>query len=431
MALTRTRTLLFVAAPVSLTACISNGANKPPETIAQSQAPVLGWRLPKTLLDVTVSYTPTDCKLDAQGKPAVSLDIDAAYVGRAVPDMDIGRENGLVRITPGDSTRFWVDRNITYKVYPDRGGLLQSLSSHPVSQVGSIVGNFLTGAIKLAGAVIGVAPPAPLVTSGVLKCGLIHQRLQEIKAIQARIPTEQGKKAEDDALRIRNLKDAMTVTVKRTIDTAVDRPRPDGFLVSIFPPLEKAYSAGWYAGDGAAQDPLHEVRIRLDFNNGALLARCEGPTTACQYKHQLLPENALFRQAAYIPVVAEQAIGAGAYKVLGQPKVLAFGQYGVPRTVPLSVGAFRDTSWQIDFADTGEITGAVFADKAVGVGVSSLFSGGAAAASSLQQLGVKADSQLDSETLRLQAENTAMDAEIKNKQLKAQLELLNAATPQQ
>ncbi len=398
--------------------CATNQGQKPPATIAQSVAPVLGWRLPKTVLDVTVTYVPkSPCKMD--GKiPTIEVNTDVSVLARAVPDPDLGAQfpNGLVSIQPGDASRFWVDRSITYKIFPDSGGLLQSLSSHPVNEAGTIIGNFITGFVKLAGTAFGVAA-APALTSSP-QCGTVRQVLDEIDKLKKQDPAT-AKDATDNGARIQALKDSITVTEKRTIDTATSAPNADGIVARILPTPSKAIEARWFAGE-VKQDPKQEVDIKLDFKKAILLAPSIKVGEASTYHHQDLPPGALFRQAAYIPVTAEHG-----GKAFGEAKIVPFAQFGGPRAVPLTTSVYRDTNWLIDFAQSGEIVDSTFTDKATGVGISSTFSGGASAANSISQFGPKSDAQLDSDTLRLQSENAALKAEIDNKTLKAQLESLD------
>jgi hypothetical protein len=389
------------------------GGSVRPATVAPELRPVLGWRLPKTVLDVTMTYVPTACTQGRSG-PDLQLDTSVSIVSRAVPDLDLGPDhpNGVMMIDPSDATSFWVDTSISYKIYPDRGGLLQSLSSHPVSEVGPIIGNVLTGIVKIGAAAAGVPAPAafdPLKQAG---CGTVVDVLNTIKQLRARIPNEDAKKAADDAVQIQNLRDSMTVTMKRTVDTGASPPDENGMVATISPAPDKVKDAGWYSIDPPSV-PAQSVVIRLDFGHGALLA-------------PPVPREALFRQAAYVPV---EALQDG--KTVGQPKIVPFAQYGAARTIPLRTKIFRDVNWQLEFADTGEVTSAIFGNKAQGLGASTLFSGAATAASQLQTLGPKADSALDSDTLRLQAENAALKAQVDNKTLRAQLDALNAGSKPQ
>lgn len=417
------------------------GINKrPPADLGQTVPPVLGWRLPKTVLDVTVTYVPVKCTDTAAG-PVIEVKASAEAVARAVPDPDLGPDfpNGLVRVDTGDLASFWTDASVGYTVHPDTGGLLKTLSSHPVNQTGTIIGNFLTGATKLATAALVPAP----VGAGLGKCGDAFVKLQEIAKIKARIPGEAKPKAEDDAQRIVTLREAITVVVKKTIDTADTPPDEAGMVTGFSPDLDEAVARGWKTLKGNA-DPRHVVYLILDFERGNLLQplTCGAGAATCPRTHPKLDRAGLFRQAAYVPVLFRLAeIGANGQPVrengklkfasnpLAPAKIVSFGQYGIPRTLPLKVGAFRDTSWSLEFSQGGEITSTVFGNKATGVGVSSAFSGAATAASELDAIPGKVAASLDTDTLRLQAENARLKAETDNYDLKAKKELQDAAKP--
>ncbi len=436
----RTRVAAAVALSALLGGCIG-GPRRPPAELGSFAPPILGWRLPKTVLDVTVTYVPVRCT-DTPAGPVIDVKVTSEALPRAVPDPDLGDgfPNGLVRVNTGDLTSFWTDAAVGYTVFPDSGGLLKTVSSHPVSQTGSIVGNFLTGIVKIATA---AAVPGP-VGLGAGKCGGAFAKLAEIATIKARMPGEPKQRAEDDAQRIVSLRDAITVVTKQTVDTAVSGPDEDGMVVAISPSLDDLVAHGWKTLKGSA-DPRHQVYLVLDFAHGNLLApaTCANGTVSCPRAPSRLGPGALFRQAAYVPVLfrVAQIDGSGrpvraatgriayAADALGPAKIVSFGQYGIPRTLPLRIGAFRDTNWSLEFSQAGEVTSAAFANKASGSGISAAFAGAAGAASDLDALGAKAAAALDTDTLRLQAENARLKAQTDNADLKAKLELQNAAKP--
>jgi hypothetical protein len=428
------------AAAALLTGCGVLGKRSPAE-LGQTAPPVLGWRLPKTVLDVTVTYIPVGCTDNTAAGPVIEVKATAEAVARSVPDPDLGPDfpNGLVRVDTGDLASFWTDASMGYTVYPDTGGLLKTLSSHPVNQTGAIIGNLLTGATKLATAAL---VPAPLGV-GLGRCGAAFSKLKEIADIKARIPGEAKQKAEDDAQRLATLRDSITVVVKKTIDTTDNPPDEAGMVAGFSPALDDAVSHGWKTLKGNA-DPHHVVYLILDFEHGNLLAPldCGSGAKNCRRAQSKMDRTGLFRQAAYVPVLFRLAeIGAdgqpvrenGRLKFVSDPlapaKIVSFGQYGIPRTLPLKVGAFRDTSWALEFSQGGEITSTAFGSKATGVGISSAFSGAAAAVGELDAIPGKAAAALDTETLRLQAENARLKAETDNRDLKAKKELQDAAKP--
>jgi hypothetical protein len=425
---------------VAFLASCSTINKRPRAELSRTVPPVLGWRLPKTVLDVTVTYVPTTCTDTAAG-PVIEVNATAEAVARAVPDPDVGADypNGLVRVDTGDLASFWTDASVGYTVHPDTGGLLKTLSSHPVNQTGTIIGNFLTGATKLATAALVPAP----VGAGLGECGDAFVKLREIAELKARIPGEAKEKAEDDAQRIVTLRESITVVVKKTIDTAVTPPDEAGMVSGFSPDLDQAVARGWKTLKGTA-DPRHVVYLILDFEHGNLLQphSCGAEAATCPRPHSKLDRVGLFRQAAYVPVLFRLAeidrngrpvLENGRVKfstnALAPAKIISFGQYGIPRTLPLKVGAFRDTNWSLEFSQGGEITSTVFGNKATGVGVSSAFSGAATAISELDAIPGKAAAALDTDTLRLQAENARLKAETDNYDLKAKKVLQDAAKP--
>lgn len=427
-----------------LAGCTSTADKKPPAELGLIKPPVLGWRLPKTVLDVTVNWVPTDCQTvdvtdlatgAVQKRTLVDVKVTAEAVARAIPDPDLGKDypQGLVQIDTSELKSFWTDAAVNYTVFPDSGGLLKTIGSHPVNQTGTIVGNFLTGAVKISAMVAGAGNPV------VQKCGTVRTTLDEIKKIRARMPGEAKAKAEDDAQRLVSLKDSITISVTKTIDTAQDKPDLVGKVATFEPKSEDIEKKGWKLVGEA--EPRHLVYLFLDFDNGNLLYPCPQGAAKCVRTPASMQKSALFRQAAYVPVLFKTAVAKtdgtveknsdGSIKFnkpLSPAKVVAFGQYGVPQTLPLKVGAFRDTNWQLEFSQAGEITSATYANKASGVGLSSAFSGAAGAASDLNGLEAKAAAALDTETLRLQTENAKLKAQTDNYDLKAKLELQTAAT---
>lgn len=429
----------LIAGAALLSAC--GGHREAPAELGRVAPPMLGWRLPKTVLDVTVRFVPTSCIDDATKGPVIDVKVSAEAIARAVPDPDLGGgfPNGLVQIDTGDLASFWTDASVSYAVHPDSGGLLKSLSSHPVNQAGTIVGNFVSGAVKIATA---AAVPGP-VAVGAAKCGDAFKTLKEIEAIRTRMPGEPKQKAEDDAQRLVSLREAITITVKRTIDTLTTPPDEAGLLTGLSPDLDDMVGHKWKSLKGSA-DPRHVVYLLLDFEHANMLAplNCGDGRTTCARTPSHLPAGALFRQAAYVPVVFRLAsigndgrpVREGGRLVLaadpvGTEKVVPFGQYGTPRTLPLKVGAFRDTNWVLEFSQTGEITSSAYGSKASGVGLSAAFSGAASAAAEIDALAGKAAAALDTETLRLQTANARLKAETDNHDLQAKRALQTAGDP--
>ncbi len=73
---------------------------------------------------------------------------------------------------------------------------------------------------------------------------------------------------------------------------------------------------------------------------------------------------------------------------LSQPQRIAFAQYGVKQTLPLSPEVFQTLTWSVTFLDNGEVTSANFTSKASGVNASAFLGTVASTANSIvtQQL---------------------------------------------
>jgi hypothetical protein len=107
-------------------------------------------------------------------------------------------------------------------------------------------------------------------------------------------------------------------------------------------------------------------------------------------------------------------------------KTLPFGQFGVPRKLPLTAGAFQQLTWALTFSDTGELSESTFTSKASGVPLTSLFSTAATTANAVATESRNAAVAMDPDTTRLQNENTALKAQIDNLNYMQQLKTLTA-----
>ena len=391
-------------------------------------------------------------------------------MARGVPDDHLGDAfpQGFVQIQKGEAgTAFWVDKNVTYQIFPGRGGLLQSLSSHPVGQGGTIINNVLSGIAKIASAAIGAAPGGAAIP--VDSCGPVQKTLSAITTQQAAMASLPAKSRADAATALQALKDSITITMKTTVDPGVAKdgsikgfnrlvdpqtgktllkqdnttPTDDWLIATLYPSSADYAKAGWYVVGAASSksDPdTHRdqhINLFLDMRHATLLDPTVCDESADKCVEQPLPSGSLFRQAAYIRVYAKKgelpgkAANSDSMTPTGDEQTFAFGQFGAGRAVPITTGIFKDVSWEVDFTDLGEITKAMVARKATGTNITSVLSGAASAAESINQLPAKADSALDSDTLRLQAENAALKARIDNQTYRQQLEAMGTpADPQ-
>nr|WP_294548655.1 hypothetical protein [uncultured Rhodopila sp.] len=174
-----------------------------------------------------------------------------------------------------------------------------------------------------------------------------------------------------------------------------------------------------------------DVNVYLDFRkaNPALSRQCVNGSATCSHSRVGLAVGDLYREVAFIPLEIykgdTQDAAAGPENLVFR-QVVPFGQFGVSRTLPLSAPLFGKTNWSLTFADNGEITDASFGSAAIGVGATSLLSGAATAASSVEAENLKAASLGSSETQRLIIENTNLQAAVNNANLKQQYQALQA-----
>jgi hypothetical protein len=136
-------------------AILSNTAAK--AQTANTVPPVYSWMLPKTVLDVSIIYTYAECKVGgADGKTAhYKFNVVPTVTSRSAPD----EIPGWRTVDTNDLISFWNDQNITIGTYSGTH-ILSSVAANPTSQIGTIVGNVLTGAVKLAALSFGVVAPA-------------------------------------------------------------------------------------------------------------------------------------------------------------------------------------------------------------------------------------------------------------------------------
>jgi hypothetical protein len=98
-----------------------------------------------------------------------------------------------------------------------------------------------------------------------------------------------------------------------------------------------------------------------------------------------------YREPSYVPVLvwrgdkdaAPNDEPAKKSSQLLPPQTVAFAQFGVVQTMPYKAQLFKNKSWEIKFAEDGQITSASFASKAWGANATSVFGGAASAANSI------------------------------------------------
>ncbi len=437
-------------ASVGLLGCAAQQAGEITDgTLAYAASPATySWMLPKTTLTVTVSYVLTQCvdgapAQDAQPAKSPKLEITPtlSITSAAEPDTRLGDNfpDGVLSITPTDAISYWQDSDISVKTNSTTH-LLTLLSSKPTNEVTQIVSNVLTGVVKLAAVSMGVSPVAA-VPAGAKICGTAAQTLDKLAKLKEKLssPDVTPDDAKNLPAQIAALQSDLTISVTHKYDPGekpiyINRKTLLASLGTLQPTDAQLQGSNWFADKNitlASLDRLGRglmVDLYMDFN-GAFPKSAADNTIGCNDRtcrvfQVPLPKGTLFREVLYVPVLAAQrsAPGRNIYN-----KTFPFGQFGLPRTMPMTASAFEQLTWSIGFADTGEITDASFTSKAKGLGLSSLFSNGASAVNSIASESRSAAVAVDPATTKLQNENNAIKAQIDNINYTQQLNALLAA----
>jgi hypothetical protein len=373
------------------------------------------WMLPRTVIDMTIVYTFDSCS-DTDKGAEMHIKITPTLVARAIPDTSVGR----LGINPNDLIAFWSDKSISLQTF---GGshILNSIGSAPANQAGQIIANILGGVTKLVAVGFGVpavaaAPPAgPAVAAAVSKCGTakktkddLNNLKTKIKSLQADLENGVGdatqKKDAIEALQteMTSLQTDLTLTVKKTIDPGFspieintnteNSKKPNsidktGKIAAFDLSDRQLKKAQWY---NDVKDISKDERSRLQVNVYLDFPYADVPVklSGAAYQQTSIDDGYIYRAVAYIPVLVwlgskpmdaalstqppdDTAPPAGAPVQLIAPQRVAFAQYGVQQTLPLSPQAFQNLTWSVTFLENGEVTNASFVSKASGVNASS------------------------------------------------------------
>jgi hypothetical protein len=415
------------------------------------------WTLPKTTLAITATYNFKDCKYDpVSQKVNITTGISTAIVANAVPDPNLGpaAPNGWVTVKTPDLVSFWQDKSVEVKTYSN-SHLLQGISSTSTNQVGTIVGNVLTSAVKVAGIALGVPTAAGEKAPATTGCGTALATLAQIKKMQTQLkpldPT--GNQGKAIAAQILGLQNSIDITVTRTIDpglTSVEPPPDanapqrsspapvgaDNRIALLKPSITQLEAAQWYdkgtmstiaANPSENFPPDLNVNVYLNFvaANPVAAGQCSANQTSCTHSSVPLAEGAFYREVAFIPVEVYKGDAEGAENLISS-QVIPFGQFGISRSLPLASPLFGKTDWSLSFNNNGEITDAAFGSAAIGVGATSLLNTEASSASSIAAESLKSTSLGSSATQKLLIENTNLQAAINNANYKQQYQALQA-----
>ncbi|NPV20369.1 hypothetical protein [Bradyrhizobium aeschynomenes] len=394
------------------------------------------WMLPKTVVSVTATYTLTECS-DAPRKLVVTPNITLSNVSE--PDIDLGPDfpNGMVGFQPTLLNSFWNDNNITVKTSAS-SHILSYLGAQPTNQTGSILSNLVASSTKLAAVAFGVpAASAPAAVQPF--CGKAKAIIERIRELQAQLvdPASKPSETKDLPSQISTLQGALSISTTKKFDPGYQRTAisSDGLAAigEMSPSLKDLRNSSWFVDGNAAQTAANSPQLRilvyLDFkrafptNTIQSVVQCNELGQHCSFLRAPVTTGTLFREVAYIPVLAFQASDMTS-PVL--KKTFPFGQFGLPRALPVQAGIFQSLTWSITFAESGEITEANFTSKATGLALTSLIqsaAGGANAIATERRAEVVA---VDPETTRLQNVNSALKAQIDNLNYTKQLNELLA-----
>jgi hypothetical protein len=398
------------------------------------------WMLPKTVIDATIAYTFEECSKDK-----IQVKITPTLIARTIPDplagqldIDVGSlqsmwedRNVSIQTFSGSRILSSMGSNPTSQVAQIVGNVLGGITK----LVGIALG---TSPVAIALNLNAVTRPQCIkegepnyADSPEAVTAQIKDLKSKIKAFQADLASgvdEAAQKKDNAAILaaqglITNLQDQLTITIKTTIDPGVSpvNVNPDndtsavnvptrksvvdhsGLVATICPSQKQLDKAKWFgnveqifkgANNSCAAIPDFQVSVYLDFPNGQ--GTMYDPTHDKVYEQtQVVNHEHLYRDVAYIPVLVwrgakptkttEFALGEAPLDLvpLIAPQSVAFGQFGVSQSLPLTADAFKSLTWQVTFLENGQITSASFQSKSIASGATSMFNTAASAANAI------------------------------------------------
>lgn len=466
----------LTAAATLIVSAISS-ATTPNSALAEPEAKFT-WMLPRTVIDVTVTYTFDDC--NDQG--GVKVNIKPTLVSRPIPDTVIG----AVDISSSSLQSWASDTSVTIKTFQN-SHILQSIGATPVSQAAAIANSILTSVGKIVALALGVSPLAVgSVTHD--KCGSAWVDKDKIAKLRTALVglqqaivdapnDEQRKAASAKADAYQSVlttwstanATAHTLTLQATVDpgftpinvldptkqtsTKPTEINPNGLVATIVPTQEQIENAGWIKkGTPIDADSLERLRVNvyLDFGQTLPIAQASIDMARAPVK---IDEGGgdLYREVAYIPVyvysgahLANWSTGnrglsttwPGVSRIVSENEAkknlllapvqrFPFPQYGRAMGLPVTAGFLKNQDWSITFQESGEITETKFVNKSLGAAATSALNSalGTANAIAAEERAARVAS---SETTRLTAENGELQARINNLNLQEQLQKLLA-----
>ena len=394
---------------------------------------IFHWQLPKTVLDVSVTYTPTGCNDDDTTKaPIVTMDVAVTVAARQIADplkQGGAFPNERIEVPAESLESFWKTNKIAVNTYPS--GILKALGATPADQTSTIVGNIFSTISKAVPMVAGgLASGTVAAQASHGKCG---SALAKIESDKKQLKGKLSQQAQT-ALSAEIMKSQSDSAVKMdvTIDpgTTAGREAPNqktgtvdqSFPIAVVTPEEETVAKkGWYDKDaelavfGAKKAPDWDVNVYI--------------TIPKPYSGTLksLPADTLFRDSPRCLVEAYLGKRGAEGNVTNRKSsgYFGFGQFGIPEKLPLRAGIFESYDWSVSFTEDGVVTDSSFNSTASGVAATNLL-GAAATSANATETSVQKAANEDSELARLTAENNLLQAQINNINDKNQLAKLQA-----
>ena len=392
---------------------------------AEDASPAYSWTLPKSILDVSITYEYAGCVYVGGGKE-YKIKVTPIVTPRGVPDP----VPGLRTQSTGALHARWQDRNLTITTFAN-SHILNSVSAHPVGRGAEIIGNVLSGVGKIVGIGFGGMGAIPSLDVGdcpddntnpshqingykkdirkaqeKLAAGNVSDSQQkqytsQIQALQALLQQEQAR---------------MSFTIKATIDPGYTDPQSvevgsdappavpfpsqppygspklgaiprSGLIASLLPTPTQMKDVPWITNP--IRDPIVArlgVNIYMDFTHSIPPKQAEGAfylPTNVDTNVDSDKDAITYRDVAYVPVLVWLGKKDDPEAQLLANTTLAFAQYGQAQVLPLSSSAFSDVNWSITFSELGEETKSDFTSKSMYQNASALFNPAASAASSV------------------------------------------------
>ena len=409
--------------------------------------PSYSWMLPKTVIDLAVTYSLDECKLNQLKAPIYNFKISATMTSRAVADLAKGDPGltddhgwGIKSLDTNELPKDWADSNVAIATNAGTH-ILSSVSAHSTDETATIVGNVITGIVKLAGLFVGpLADKALLTEEKSLDKALLtekypgteepclaaddpaiqlHADRDQVYALQRALADGSSQdSAQNVMVKVQALQNLMTkeqsdltIDVKAIIDPGYISPNNTQVNPDLSPPAasekpgpikDSPKGLGWVGTVSPTPDKLKKIlpksftdehinqisesfriNVYLDFAH----AQPKVNPKNGEYMQRPFESHAkalTYREPVYIPVVVWRGRPTDNptklwHQVL-PTQMIAFAQYGILRWIPFDAKPFADNSFTVHFADDGEVTDGEDTGKSRIQNMTGLFSSAASGA---------------------------------------------------